>query len=1045
MMCHTGHNAARIGPWLLIALALLAPVGESRAQLDETWTVNVGGQSAQVNPDGTFRITNIPIIDSFGGPGPGLSPDGLSDGFMQVTGTGFVNGELKWTFSEFFQAPAGDTYVLTVLDVYDFPLPSVDTMTIDISDALLEIGDQPQITTSGVLSDGTVVDISSRSAWTNYTISNPELAVVDEDGLVTALKNGTVAIGATNGGTSTVKTVRIVDQVMTIIAGFVQLEDGTPTEGVEITLPQFGGSPALTDSTGFFSIPVMVPGATKNLGVRADGIVAGDTLVGFVKGLTPVADGFTDAGIIVLRTPPCEPEWVDGEFCPPGLYGPVPGEILAMTTWDDGTGEALYIGGGGDLTIAGCTNVSYIAKWDGSTWSALGTGITTTGGGTQTQVYDLAVFDDGTGSALYAAGRFVFAGGLVVNNIAKWDGTSWSSLGDGTTGPSPQILALEVFDDGTGPALYAGGYFRFVEGAPINRIAKWDGSSWSPLGTGAEGSGKQVRTLEVFDDGTGEALYMGGNFLVAGGVTVNMIAKWDGSAFSPLDMGVNGGVDTLTVFNDGTGPALFAGGFLIFDSGFSGIAKWDGAAWTRLVDGPNSGVKSLTPFGTSLYAGGTIYDTADGQLVGNIVEWDPAVGFSPLGTGMDSSVNVLATFDDGAGEDLYIGGRFIVADGIAASRMARWDGSAMSRVPDGKGMTDSVQSLVVFDDGNGPALHAGGAFRTAGHIPTDRIAKWDGQSWSQVGTGMSNWVNSMAVFDDGSGPALYAGGTFTEAGGTAAERMARWDGSNWAPLGAGIDFQVITMMPYHNGTGPGLYVAGAFNMAGGQPAKNIARWDGSDWSPLGSGMNGRVFALEVFDDGTGLSLYAGGEFTTANGVAASSIARLCGSTWSPLGSGIDAGVNLSVWSLGVFDDGTGPALFAGGNFSGAGGVAADHIAKWDGSTWAPLDLGVNRIPEAMIVYDDGTGPALYVAGKLWLAGGMSAPGIARWDGLTWSPLGLGLTDSVNTAGSVVTSLAVFDDGSGPALFAGGTFQRAGGLPSTFMAKWQTPVAPCPAP
>ncbi|MBI5865255.1 MAG: hypothetical protein HZB38_12240 [Planctomycetes bacterium] len=94
------------------------------------------------------------------------------------------------------------------------------------------------------------------------------------------------------------------------------------------------------------------------------------------------------------------------------------------------------------------------------------------------------------------------------------------------------------------------------------------------------------------------------------------------------------------------------------------------------------------------------------------------------------------------------------------------------------------------------------------------------------------------------------------------------------------------------------------------------------------GLNGAVNALTTFDDGGGPALYVGGAFTTAGGVAANRIAKWSGGGWSPLGSG----VNDRVYALAVFDDGSGPALYAGGIFTTAGGVVANHIAKWNGST-----------------------------------------------------------------------------------------------------------------
>jgi hypothetical protein len=132
------------------------------------------------------------------------------------------------------------------------------------------------------------------------------------------------------------------------------------------------------------------------------------------------------------------------------------------------------------------------------------------------------------------------------------------------------VNALTVFNDGTGSALYAGGAFTSAGGVTgTARIAKWNGTTWSPLGTGVSGS---VRALTGFNDGPGQALYAGGAFTTAGGVTANRIAKWNGTAWSPLGTGVNGTVNALTGF----GPALYTGGSFTTAGGVASgfIAKW---------------------------------------------------------------------------------------------------------------------------------------------------------------------------------------------------------------------------------------------------------------------------------------------------------------------------------------------------------------------------------------------------------------------------------------------------------------------------------------
>ncbi len=225
-----------------------------------------------------------------------------------------------------------------------------------------------------------------------------------------------------------------------------------------------------------------------------------------------------------------------------------------MAVFDDGSGPALYLGGS-FASVDGVT-ANDIAKWDGTSWSAVGGGLA----GTSSGVGALTVFDDGHGPALYAGGAFVSAGGVAASNVAMWDGAHWSALGSGLGGPSDAVAALAAFDDGHGPALYAGGSFTTAGGVTANHIAKWKGSAWSPVGGGmAGGADESVYALVAFDDGHGPALIAGGPFDNAGGTTMLGIARWNGSVWSPLDAGMNGAVFALATFDDGSGPALFRG------------------------------------------------------------------------------------------------------------------------------------------------------------------------------------------------------------------------------------------------------------------------------------------------------------------------------------------------------------------------------------------------------------------------------------------------------------------------------------------------------
>ena len=168
---------------------------------------------------------------------------------------------------------------------------------------------------------------------------------------------------------------------------------------------------------------------------------------------------------------------------------------------------------------------------------------------------------------------------------------------------------------------------------------------------------------------------------------------------------------------------------------------------------------------------------------------------------------------------------------------------------------------------------------------------------------------------------------------------------------------------------------------------------------------------------SGTNLYAGGQFTTAGGIAASHIAKWNGTVWADL----DGGLNGSVYALAV----SGTDLYVGGEFSWDG-----YIDKWDGNAWSALGSGMNNWVYALAV----SGTDLYAAGWFTSAGGAPANYIAKWDGGTWSALGSG-KGGVTWPG--VSALAV----SGADLYAGGSFTTAGGKVSAYVAKATLPAVP----
>lgn len=305
--------------------------------------------------------------------------------------------------------------------------------------------------------------------------------------------------------------------------------------------------------------------------------------------------------------------------------------VLALTTWDpDGTGPLhAQLVAAGRFTTAGGVTVNRIARWTGSQWVAFGSGM-------NDWVESVTTWDpDGTGplpEQLVAGGRFTTAGGLTANRIiARWDGTQWLAFG---TGLNFSVEAVTTWDpDGSGPLnpqVVAGGWFTASGGTPVSFIARWDGAQWQPLSTGMDAP--VFALISVDPDGSGPLppqLIAGGGFTVAGGTSASFIASWDGTRWSPLGSGMSRAVLALATGNPSSplGSQLVAAGEFTSAGGgpVSYIAHWNGSIWTPLGAGLNNWGYSLTtwdPDGTGprapqLIAGGD-FTAAGGSAASRI-------------------------------------------------------------------------------------------------------------------------------------------------------------------------------------------------------------------------------------------------------------------------------------------------------------------------------------------------------------------------------------------------------------------------------------------
>jgi len=301
--------------------------------------------------------------------------------------------------------------------------------------------------------------------------------------------------------------------------------------------------------------------------------------------------------------------------------------------------------------------------------------------------------------------------------------------------------------------------------------------------------------------------------------------------------------------------------------------------------------------------------------------------------------------------------------------------------------------------------------------------------WLHNGESFGVDLRLVALDVQGLRQRLFAGGDFQTSGGVTVNHVAKFTGGSWTAIDQGLGGPVYALQPCALNSGTTLYVGGKVWGVSDWEA-TVNRLEAGWWTEIGRSPEGSVRSLFCWDNGaSGNRLVAGGYIWTMDGTEAYGIAQWDGSDWTPL-QNLDSGVRDMV----VFDDGTGPALYAVGTFPSTmppAPIALRRVGKWTGTTWAPLGGGVmdgyrEWAVNALAVFNDGTGPALYAAGDfrdIYLPatnGLMQVNNIAKWDGTAWSAVGDGTTP--NTAAPIF-DLMVFDDGTGPALYAEGISPR----------------------
>lgn len=340
----------------------------------------------------------------------------------------------------------------------------------------------------------------------------------------------------------------------------------------------------------------------------------------------------------------------------------------------------------------------------------------------------------------------------------------------------------------------------------------------------------------------------------------------------------------------------------------------------------------------------------------------------------------------------------------------------------GGGTNNSSHGMLVW---NGKLVNLGSY-----NNPCNRVATWDGTQWECLGGGVGIVARAGCVWD---GKLVVVGDFWNvQQPCVGCNGVAVWDGNTWTPLGNGVNNDVLTCTVWNNE----LVIGGDFTQADGVPIARIAKWNGTTWEsigPIGS-FDNDIRCMTEFEG----ELWVGGDFNNVNGCSpCDGVVKYDPTTggWIGGNSGVDlvGGVNESVRVLYVNpNDGN---LYMGGEFpeliDGDAGVTdfnMSGIAMYDGSNWTPLGTGLNEYCRAIHEYNGDV-----VAGGYFTdAGGVPAQKIARWDGTTWSAMGGGF-DAVGID-EYVKSAAVWNG----IFFAGGAYTQAEGGPMNYIAQWYEP-------
>ncbi|MBC8073120.1 MAG: hypothetical protein IAG13_32660, partial [Deltaproteobacteria bacterium] len=440
--------------------------------------------------------------------------------------------------------------------------------------------------------------------------------------------------------------------------------------------------------------------------------------------------------------------------------------------FDDGDAGVIVAG---EFEEIGGMPAAKVARWDGDGWQALD----------MPEAFRvLALERDGEGT-LHAGGLFTLAeDNLPSASLARYNGVSWELAAGGVAaGVATGVISdLEWVDD----AMIVAGCFDEVGGlVAADGIASLSDNTWASLAEGPQSFGtpwyqQYICGYEPDPDVVflmphqrihhdGERLWLAGAFPGIDGVASQSVIVRDDSngEWRPADqpgLGIGGSVTRLAAGGPECDTFAFVGASHVAGAPFDGaVARWTGDGWEHVA--PRVGAGRYCPDfavranGEILVACGT--DAGGGELLRLAGDsWETLALFP------ETVQDLVVAADDSVW----------IAGGGGAGYLARYDVGEPEMIEENFDGLVLRLAVVTHDDGTVGDVIVGGGFANVGGVAANRVARYDGREWSPLGAGVIATPSALAATPEGIWVGTYDEGT------PGRLVLGRYDGGEWIEL-----------------------------------------------------------------------------------------------------------------------------------------------------------------------------------------------------------------------------------------------------------------------